>query len=119
VGMDTHIVLVPSPGGPVPTPMPMPFDGPLDGNLASTVYVGGRAAALVDSTCTNTPPHIPSGGPFQTPPSNRGRVAAGSATVFIDNRAVARGNDPVEECNDPMDQQTGHIIATTTAAFAD
>ena len=29
VGTDTHILLVPSPGGPVPTPTPLPFNGKL------------------------------------------------------------------------------------------
>ena len=30
VGTDTHIVMIPSPGGPVPTPLPHPFVGQLD-----------------------------------------------------------------------------------------
>jgi hypothetical protein len=33
VAVDTHVVMIPSPAGPVPTPMPMPFAGKLDGGL--------------------------------------------------------------------------------------
>ena len=33
--VDMHIVMVPSPGGPVPTPLPHPFMGIIDGLLIS------------------------------------------------------------------------------------
>src|SRR5690606_21060745 len=69
IATDTHIVMVPSPGGPVPTPMAMPFNGVLDGALSSTVKIDGKPAAVDGSTSSNTPPHIPAGGPFQRPPS--------------------------------------------------
>lgn len=45
VGLDTHIVLIPSPAGPVPTPMPMPFSGSLTEQLSSTVFVDNMPAA--------------------------------------------------------------------------
>ena len=80
---DTHIVMIPSPGGPVPTPLPSPFIGMLDGNLSGDVNIMGMAAAYVGSTATNTPSHIPAGGPFQTPPSNKGSIELGSNSVFI------------------------------------
>ena len=67
---DTHIILIPAAAGAtVPTPLPHPFTGILDGGLSSDVSIMGLAAATVDSTATNTPSHIPQGGPFQSPPS--------------------------------------------------
>ena len=50
--MDTHIVMVPSAGGPVPTPLPHPFTGIIDGNLSSDVMIMGMPAATVGSTAT-------------------------------------------------------------------
>ncbi len=59
LSVDTHIVLVPTPGGPVPTPLPHPFSGMINGNTVSTVKLGGQAAAVVGSTATNSPSHVP------------------------------------------------------------
>jgi uncharacterized Zn-binding protein involved in type VI secretion len=85
VGVDTHIVMIPSPGGPVPTPLPHPFSGMLDGGLSTSVKIMGMPAATVESTASNMPPHIPQGGPFQTPPANKGQIILGSPNVFIGN----------------------------------
>ena len=62
VGLDTHVVLVPSPGGPIPTPVPMPFSGQLDGNLCASVEIDNKPVATKGSTATNQPPHMPAGG---------------------------------------------------------
>jgi len=113
-GLDTHIVMIPSPAGPVPTPMPMPFAGQLDGGLASTVSIDDKSAAVKGSTASNQPQHVPAGGPFQTPPSNQGTVDAGSDTVFFDNQNAARMGDKVKTCNDPSDAPNGLIVATGT-----
>ena len=77
VGIDIHVVLVPSPGGPVPTPLPHPFSGPLDTNLSPDVKIEGLAAATKGSIATNRPPHVPTppGTSFQTPPANQGPVS--------------------------------------------
>lgn len=114
VGLDTHIVLVSSPGGPVPTTLPSPFSGPLSQELSGTVCVDNAPAATVGSQAQNTPPHIPVGGPFQKSPSNKATVKQGSSTVFADDRAIARSSDPAECCNDPSDAQTGHVVAAGT-----
>jgi uncharacterized Zn-binding protein involved in type VI secretion len=111
---DTHILLVPSPGGPVPTPTPMPYSGMLDGALSSDVYVEDMAAATRDSTATNTPSHLPTAGPFQTPPSNKATVQTGSATVFINDKEAARNGDPAMTCNDPADAPIGTVVAAGT-----
>ncbi len=45
VGVDVHIVMVPSPGGPIPTPLPHPFSGMIQSGTAPTVKVGGQPVA--------------------------------------------------------------------------
>ncbi len=119
VGVDTHVVLVPSPGGPVPTPMPLPFNGPLSGNLSTTILIDDAPAALDGSTADNSPAHVPAGGPFQTPPANRGTVEATCTTVLVDNRPLARGNDPALTCNDPSDAPNGVVVASSTILVGD
>jgi len=117
VATDTHIVLVPSPPGqPVPTPLPHPFAGILDGSLSSNVNVMGMAAATVGSTATNTPSHVPTppGVSFQSPPSNQGTIVAGSGTVNINGKAVARNGDTAKTCNDPTDLPVGTVVAAGT-----
>jgi uncharacterized Zn-binding protein involved in type VI secretion len=112
VGVDTHIIMIPSPGGPIPTPLPHPFMGVLDGGLSSDVKIAGMAAATEGSTATNTPSHIPQGGPFQSPPKNQGKIMRGSSSVFINGKAAARMGDTAETCNDPANQPVGTVIAT-------
>src|SRR5689334_2942464 len=91
---DVHIILIPAPPGPpVPTPLPHPFTGIINGNLCPTVLIGGLPAAVVGSTATNTPPHIPQGGPFSVPPTNMGVIIKGSATVLFGGRPAARAGD--------------------------
>ena len=114
VATDTHIVMIPSPGGPVPTPLPHPFLGELDGGLSPDVQAAGKAAAVQGSTATNTPLHVPQGGPFQSPPKNRAEVLTGSATVLINGKPAARNADPAMTCNDPADLPAGQVIATGT-----
>lgn len=114
---DIHIVMIPSPGGPVPTPLPHPFAGIIDGALSSDVKIEGKAAATVDSTATNTPPHIPQGGPFQSPPANKATIFTGSSTVFINGKAAARSGDTAKTCNDPVDMPVGTVIAVGTVSF--
>jgi len=111
VAVDTHIVLVSTPAGPVPTPLPSPFRGPLSSALSGTVFAMGKAAATVGSKATNTPSHIPVGGPFQKPPANEATVSHGSSTVFIDEQPAARLGDSATTCNDPSDLPVGKVIA--------
>ncbi len=114
--VDTHIVLVPSPSGSVPTPLPHPFIGIINGNLSSNVNIMGLPAATVDSTADNTPPHIPTppGTSFQSPPANRGTIRIGSPTVRINGKMAARNGDVAETCNDPANLPIGQVIAVST-----
>jgi uncharacterized Zn-binding protein involved in type VI secretion len=89
VATDTHVVQG--------TPTPMPFAGVLDGNLSPNA--------------TNTPAHAPVP---DKPPSNRGTVVHGSATVLINWRAAARNGDAAKTCNDPEDLPVGTVVAAST-----
>jgi uncharacterized Zn-binding protein involved in type VI secretion len=97
---DIHIVLVPSPGGPVPTPQPCPFNGKITLNTSLNVRINSRPAATVGSMAQNLPPHIPASGAFQVPPTNLGQVVMGSMTVRINGKAAARAGDFCETCHD-------------------
>jgi uncharacterized Zn-binding protein involved in type VI secretion len=114
VATDTHIVMLPSPSGTVPTPLPHPFAGIIDGGLSSDVNIMGMPAAVVGSTASNTPPHIPQGGPFQKPPTDKGTIQMGSQTVMINGKPAARNGDTAMTCNDPADMPAGKVVAVGT-----
>lgn len=100
VGVCTHVVMVPASPSPIPTPLPHPFKGILDTSLSTDVNIQGMPAAVLGSVATNTPAHIPTppGTAFAPPPTNKGTVAAASATVRINNKGVARVGDTVTAC---------------------
>jgi uncharacterized Zn-binding protein involved in type VI secretion len=112
MAVDIHIVLIPA-LAPIPAPLPHVFAGQLDGSLSTSVQANGKAVAVVGSTASNQPPHIPTppGASFQKPPTNQGTVFKGSGTVFVQGKPVARASDPVMTCNDPADLPNGVIIA--------
>ena len=113
VAVDTHIVMVPSPGGPVPTPMPMPFNGIIIGAVDTRVLIENFPAATKGSTAQNVPPHLPAGGPFQTPPKNEASISAGSATVLINDQPAARRGDPAQTCDDVGAPANGTVVAAS------
>lgn len=102
IGVCTHTVLVPSPGGPVPTPLPHPFTGIIDTNLSTNVQINGQPAATVGSIANNKPPHIPTppGTAFVVPPTNMATIQSGSATVLINNKPAARMGDQAQTCSE-------------------
>lgn len=112
--MDTHIVMIPSPGGPVPTPLLNPFTGIIDDKLSSNVNIMGVPAATVGSVADNAPSHIPQGGPFQVQPTDQGEIITGSATVMISGKPAARAGDTAMTCNDPSPLPIGTVVATGT-----
>ena len=116
VAVDTHIVLVPSPSGTVPTPLPHAFSGAINGSLSGDVNIMTKKAATVDSTAKNSPAHIPTppGTSFQTPPADKATIKTGSATVKINGKAAARNGDTAETCNDPTDLPVGMVVAAGT-----
>ena len=110
-GLDTHMIQPPGPTSPVS--VPHPFSGIIDGALSSDVNIEGFAAATVDSTATNTPPHVPIGGSFVNPPSNKAKITTGSGTVKINGKKAARAGDTAETCNDPKDAPAGTLVAVS------
>ncbi len=111
---DIHIILIPTPGGPVPTPLPHPFNGIINSGCSSDVKIMSMPAAVVGSEAQNVPPHIPQGGPFQKPPMNKGKIIMGSTTVYINGKMAARMGDTAMTCNDPADMPIGKVIAAGT-----
>jgi uncharacterized Zn-binding protein involved in type VI secretion len=111
---DIHIIMVPTPGGPVPTPLPHPFIGTIAQNVSPNVLIQGRPAATVGSIALNMPPHIPQGGPFQIPPTNQATIISGSATVLINGKPAARSTDRALTCNDPAPLPVGTVVAVST-----
>ena len=109
--LDLH--LIQPPGTAPPTTVPHPFSGVLTQQLSTDVRIMGRAAATVGSVAINTPPHIPQGGMFVNPPTNRGTVRSGSTSVRINGKAAARAGDPAETCADPPNQN-GQVVAAGT-----
>jgi uncharacterized Zn-binding protein involved in type VI secretion len=86
----------------------------IDGSLSSDVNIDGKPAAVQGSTATNTPSHVPAGGPFQKPPANRATIQLGSATVLINGKPAARSGDIALTCNDPADLPIGQVVAVST-----
>lgn len=111
---DIHIVMMPAGPALVPTPLPHPFTGIIDGGLSADVNIMGQPAATVDSTATNTPAHIPQGGSFQKPPSDKATIKVGSSTVKINGKMAARQGDMAMTCNDPSDLPGGTVMAVGT-----
>jgi len=114
VGVDVHIVVLPPPAA--PAPLPHPFSGTIDGGVSNDVMIESMPAAMVGSTATNMPPHIPTppGTSFVNPPTNSATIISGSATVFIDGEPAARSGDQANTCNDPVPLPTGSVVATST-----
>jgi len=110
--MDMHLIQPPGPTSPVI--VPHPFNGIIDNGLSADVNIQGLPAATLNSTATNTPPHIPIGGTFVIPPRNQGRITLGSVTVFINGKAAARSGDTALTCNDPADLPVGTVVAVST-----
>lgn len=110
--IDLHIIQ--PPGSVPPSSIPHPFSGILTQQLSSNVNIEGRAAAMVNSVAVNTPPHVPMGGTFVNPPTNRGTISQGSSTVNINNRGAARAGDSAQTCADPVPNTAGQVVATST-----
>jgi uncharacterized Zn-binding protein involved in type VI secretion len=114
VAVDVHIILIPAAAGaPVPTPVPHPYNGTIDTGCATNVLVGGKPIAVVGAGATNTPPHIPIGGSFSVPPTNRATIMTGSPTVLIGGKPAARLGDTAVTCDDvaPMAPK-GQVMGT-------
>lgn len=116
-GIDTHIVMMPSPMGEVPTPVPMAFQAKINAGTVDSVQIDSRPAAVVGAGSENSPPHAPSGGRFMKQPSNKGTITRGSDTVFIGGKPAARSGDAVLTCADPASLPNGTISSGSGTVF--
>lgn len=110
IGLDIHIVMVPTPVGTIPVPQPSPFRGDIKTAVSPNVYINKKPAATLLSGAKNQPPHIPIGGSFMRPPTNRSMVILGSTSVSINFKPAARAGDLCLDCNDPVDLPTGSVV---------
>ena len=108
-----HLILPAAQPAPVIL-VPHPFSGIIDEGLSSNVNIQKMPAATLNSTATNTPPHIPIGGTFVKPPTNKSTIISGSATVLINKKPAARAGDTALTCNDPADLPSGTVVAVST-----
>jgi uncharacterized Zn-binding protein involved in type VI secretion len=106
---DLHLIQPPGPSS--PSPVPHIFSGVISQQTSANVRINRRPAATVGSVAINTPPHIPIGGTFVVPPTNRGTITMGSTTVRINNRPAARNGDAALTCADPPNPM-GRVVAT-------
>jgi uncharacterized Zn-binding protein involved in type VI secretion len=128
IGVDIHMVMVPTPGGPVPTPLPHPFLGivfdPLGaaiGAAMSAVFGGGGAlfvnglpAAGTGTDARNLLKHFPTppGTSFapNDVPDNQGTIVLGSKTVHFQGSSAARLSSMVSSCNFPLNVPTSMCL---------
>jgi uncharacterized Zn-binding protein involved in type VI secretion len=110
---DIHMV---QPSGPSnPYAAPLPFAGRLDGGLSADVFFDGEPAATQGSRATNQAKHMaPPGCSFVRQPDNKGQVMGGSASVYVNNKPVARHDDQAQTCADPVPNGAAKVQAVGT-----
>jgi uncharacterized Zn-binding protein involved in type VI secretion len=103
-----HQVPNPASGAPQPAP-PLPFSAPLVRNLANSIRIGGKQAAVAGSSGQNTPPHIGlhASDPFLAPTSQIGTVTGGSASVLLEGKPAAKTGSPCTVCAGTPGQLAG------------
>lgn len=101
--------LIPNADGNAVKAPPLPFAAPLTVNTVNTVLIGGKAAAVVGTQGTNTPPHVglhPSD-PYMAGPTQIGKILKGSATVLIGGKPAAATGASCGMCGDAPGQVIG------------
>jgi RHS repeat-associated protein len=130
LGVDIHIVLVPTPAGPVPTPVPMPFVGmvfdPVGLAIGAAIGMatgGGPGIVLVNNlpvtnagtNVTNklTMPHLPVPGVAfaRGLPGNDAELFFGSLNVKLAGSLGVRLGDIAMSCSDPVRLPTSVVLA--------
>jgi uncharacterized Zn-binding protein involved in type VI secretion len=81
---------------------PLPFNAPLTMQLAQTVLIDRKPAAVVGSWGMNTmSPHVGLGDPYTAVPAQIGRVTMGSGTVFFEGKPAANKSSMCTCCVEP------------------
>jgi uncharacterized Zn-binding protein involved in type VI secretion len=112
VAVDMHIIQPPGPVSPVT--VPHPFNGTINAGCSTDVMIMGMPAAVQGSKAQNTPPHIPQGGTFVSPPTNQATINMGSGTVMINGKPAARMGDKAQTCDDTGNPSGGTVVASGT-----
>ena len=107
-GTDLHTIISAASGATLPG-VPHPYAGRIASGCANDVLINGQPAAVQGSGSMLNAPHLPQGGTFSVPPTGQGTVMAGSATVLVGGRPLARLGDQVQTCNDPVPAPTSSI----------
>jgi uncharacterized Zn-binding protein involved in type VI secretion len=105
---DTHLVI--PPGGGPPVPVSLPYDGVLTRELSPDVFVDHEPVALAGSVAVMSPTHQEAPNTFVKPPSHQGRVIVSAPTVFANGIPIARDGDVALTCNDPTDLPVGKVV---------
>lgn len=115
IGMDVHIMVIPSGPGTTTVPLPHPFIGKLDDGLSDDVSIGDKKAALKGSKAKHDDSmhmQLPGTIKFQNNPKKEGEVTGGtSPTVKIDGKEAAVIGSLVTTCNDIGARNNSTVIA--------
>ena len=115
MGMDVHIMVIPSGPSTTTAPLPHPFIGKLDDGLSDDVSIGDKKAAAKGSKAKHDDPthiQLPGTIKFQNSPKKEGEVTGGtSSTVKIDGKEAAVIGSLVTTCNDIGARNNSTVIA--------
>lgn len=115
MGMDVHIMVIPSGPSTTTGPLPHPFMGKLDDGLSDDVSIGDKKAALKGSKAKHDDSmhmQLPGTIKFQNNPKKEGEVTGGtSSTVKIDGKEAAVIGSLVTTCNDIGARNNSTVIA--------
>lgn len=115
MGMDVHIMVIPSGPGTTTVPLPHPFIGKLDDGLSDDVSIGDKKAALKGSKARHDDPthlQLPGTIKFQNNPKKDGEITGGtSPTVKINGKEAAVIGSLVTTCNDIGARNNSTVIA--------
>lgn len=115
MGMDVHIMVVPSGPSTTTAPLPHPFIGKLNDGLSDDVSIGDKKAALKGSKAKHDDSmhmQLPGTIKFQNNPKKEGEVTGGtSSTVKIDGKETAVIGSLVTTCNDIGARNNSTVIA--------
>lgn len=115
MGMDVHIMVIPSGPGTTTAPLPHPFMGKLDDGLSDDVSIGDKKAALKGSKAKHDDSmhmQLPGTIKFQNNPKKEGEVTGGtSPTVKINGKETAVIGSLVTTCNDIGARNNSTVIA--------
>ena len=115
MGMDVHIMVIPSGPSTTTVPLPHPFMGKLDDGLSDDVIIGDKKAALKGSKARHDDSmhlQLPGTIKFQNNPKKDGEITGGtSPTVKINGKEAAVIGSLVTTCNDIGARNNSTVIA--------